>query len=39
MLSILFMNAMVPLVDYYVVEANIKRRNKRLKMVTKVIDC
>ena len=39
MMAILFMNAMVPLVDYYVVEANIKRRNKRLKMVTKVIDC
>ena len=30
MLAILFMNAMAPLVDYYVVEANIKRRNKRL---------
>lgn len=31
MLSILFMNALAPLVDYYVVEANIARRNKRLK--------
>ncbi|MFI3321644.1 MAG: NADH:ubiquinone reductase (Na(+)-transporting) subunit B [Rikenellaceae bacterium] len=30
MLSILFMNAMVPLVDHYVVEASIKRRNKRV---------
>lgn len=29
MMSILFMNAMVPLIDYYVVEANIKRRKKR----------
>ena len=35
MLSILFMNAMVPLVDYYVVEANIKRRNNRLKRAIK----
>lgn len=31
MLAILFMNAMVPLIDYYVVEANIKRRLKRVK--------
>lgn len=31
MLAILFMNALAPLVDYYVVEANIRRRNKRLK--------
>ncbi len=29
MMSILFMNVMAPLVDHYVVEANIKRRNKR----------
>lgn len=29
MLSILFMNAMVPLIDYYVVQASIKRRLKR----------
>lgn len=29
MLAILFMNAMVPLIDYYVVEANIKRRKRR----------
>lgn len=29
MLAILFMNAMVPLVDYYVVEASVKRRLKR----------
>lgn len=33
MLSILFMNALAPLIDYYVVEANIARRNKRLKTV------
>ncbi len=33
MLSILFMNSLAPLVDYYVVEANIARRNKRLKTV------
>lgn len=31
MLAILFMNALAPLVDHYVVGANIKRRNKRLK--------
>ncbi len=29
MLAILFMNAMSPLIDHYVVEANIKRRMKR----------
>ncbi len=31
MLSILFMNSLAPLVDYFVVESNIARRNKRLK--------
>lgn len=31
MLAILFMNAMAPLVDYFVVEANISRRQKRVK--------
>ncbi|MFI3328394.1 MAG: NADH:ubiquinone reductase (Na(+)-transporting) subunit B [Rikenellaceae bacterium] len=31
MLSILFMNALAPLVDYFVVEANISRRMNRLK--------
>lgn len=31
MLAILFMNAMVPLIDYYVVQGNIKRRLKRAK--------
>ncbi len=30
MLAILFMNVMAPLIDYYVVEANIKRRTKRV---------
>ena len=32
MLSILFMNAVAPLIDYYVVHANIRRRNRRLKL-------
>ncbi|HIW66242.1 MAG TPA: NADH:ubiquinone reductase (Na(+)-transporting) subunit B [Candidatus Alistipes intestinipullorum] len=32
MLSIIFMNALAPLVDYYVVEANISRRKKRVKL-------
>ncbi len=31
MLAILFMNAAAPLVDYFVVEANIARRKKRVK--------
>lgn len=31
MLAILFMNALTPLIDYYVVQANIKRRLKRAK--------
>ncbi len=30
MLSILFMNAMAPLIDHYVVAANIRRRNRRI---------
>ncbi|MEG1885850.1 MAG: NADH:ubiquinone reductase (Na(+)-transporting) subunit B [Alistipes sp.] len=33
MLSILFMNALAPLVDYCVVETNISRRQKRVKSV------
>lgn len=33
MLSILFMNLVAPLIDYYVVEANIKRRLGRVKTV------
>lgn len=35
MLSILFMNAMAPIIDHYVVEANVRRRNRRLKKATK----
>ena len=31
MMAILFMNVMAPLIDHYVVSANIKRRLKRLK--------
>ncbi len=33
MLSILFMNALAPLVDYFVVEANIRRRQNRVKTI------
>lgn len=36
MLSILLMNAFAPLIDYYVVEANIRRRMKRAKKVANV---
>jgi Na+-transporting NADH:ubiquinone oxidoreductase subunit B len=32
MLSILFMNALAPLVDHYVVAANIRRRNRAVKL-------
>lgn len=32
MLSILFMNIMAPLIDHYVIQANINRRFKRLKV-------
>lgn len=34
MLAILFMNTMAPLIDHYVVEANIKKRQKRLAVKT-----
>jgi len=34
MLAILLMNVFAPLIDYYVVEGNIKRRLKRLKVNT-----
>jgi Na+-transporting NADH:ubiquinone oxidoreductase subunit B len=34
MMAILFMNVMAPLIDHYVVGANIKRRTKRLKTKT-----
>jgi Na+-transporting NADH:ubiquinone oxidoreductase subunit B len=33
MLAILFMNALAPTVDYFVVEANINRRKNRVKTV------
>ena len=33
MLAILFVNALAPLVDYYVVQANVRSRKKRLKTV------
>ncbi|MBP7156523.1 MAG: RnfABCDGE type electron transport complex subunit D, partial [Flavobacteriales bacterium] len=33
MLAILFMNVMAPLIDHYVVQANIKRRLKRTALV------
>ena len=33
MLAILFMNVMAPLIDHYVIQANIKRRLKRLKVI------
>ena len=33
MLAILFMNVMAPLIDHYVVNANIQKRLKRAKMV------
>jgi Na+-transporting NADH:ubiquinone oxidoreductase subunit B len=31
MLAIIFMNALAPVVDHYVVQANIRRRNRRAK--------
>jgi Na+-transporting NADH:ubiquinone oxidoreductase subunit B len=34
MLAILFMNVFAPLIDHYVVEANIKKRLKRTKLAT-----
>ena len=30
MMAILFMNVMAPTIDHYVIEANIRRREKRL---------
>lgn len=33
MLAVLFMNAFAPLIDYFVVEANIRRRMKRAKQI------
>jgi len=34
MMAILFMNVMAPMIDHYVIEANIKRRVSRLKVKT-----
>jgi len=34
MLAILFMNVMAPMIDHYVIAANVKRREKRLKLKT-----
>lgn len=34
MLAIIFMNVMAPLIDYYIVQANIKHRAKRAKLTT-----
>lgn len=34
MLAILFMNVMAPLIDHYVIEANIKKRKKRIVLKT-----
>jgi Na+-transporting NADH:ubiquinone oxidoreductase subunit B len=34
MLAILFMNVMAPLIDHFVVQANIKRRQKRAALRT-----
>ncbi len=34
MMAILFMNVMAPLIDYYVVQANVNRRLKRTKLQT-----
>ena len=34
MLAILFMNVMAPLIDHYIIEANIKRRLRRAKVAT-----
>jgi Na+-transporting NADH:ubiquinone oxidoreductase subunit B len=33
MLAILLMNVFAPLIDYYVVDANIRKRAKRAKLV------
>lgn len=35
MLAILFMNIFAPLIDYFVVNANIKKRSRRLKQATR----
>ncbi len=35
MMAILFMNVMAPLIDHYVIEANVKKRKKRLQVNVK----
>jgi Na+-transporting NADH:ubiquinone oxidoreductase subunit B len=35
MLSILLMNVFAPLIDHYVIESNVKKRLKRMKLVLK----
>ena len=37
MLAILFVNALAPLVDHYIVQANVKRRNKRVKLANTAV--
>lgn len=37
MLAILLMNVFAPLIDHYIVEANINRRMKRLKKVAQTV--
>ena len=38
MLAIIFMNALAPVVDHYVVQANVKRRNKRAAKAAKTVN-
>ena len=37
MMAILFMNVMAPTIDHYVIEANIRRREKRLTAASRLI--
>ena len=34
MLAILFMNVFAPLIDHYIIEANVKKRLGRVKVLT-----
>ena len=34
MLAILFMNVFAPLIDHYIIEANVKKRIGRVKVIT-----
>ena len=38
MLAIIFMNALAPVVDHYVVQANVARRNRRAKKAVKTVN-